>query len=86
MPGGERTDEGAAGVLAQPQHGAHSLGVGLLHQQLNDGLAVRLDQVPALSRQGGGQHGAHLLHRVDHVRLGEEPNTGVLEEDGREHL
>lgn len=65
------TDVESAGLFAQAQQHAHRLGVGLLHQQVNDGLAVGLDQVLTLGREGLGQHRAHLLHSGNHFRLPE---------------
>lgn len=65
----ELTNKRAAGVIAECQHCADSLGVGLLHQQLNDGLAVGLNQVLTLARQSVGQKSTHLLHSFNHLLL-----------------
>lgn len=60
------------GTVAERQHRAHSLGVGLLHQQLDNGLSVRFNQVLTLGSQGGGQNGAHRLHSVNNLLLVQE--------------
>lgn len=63
------TDICAAGIVTQSQHGADSLGVGLLNQKLDDCRAISLDQILALGAQSGGQNGAHLLHSLNHFFL-----------------
>lgn len=65
----ELTDICAASILAESQHGADSLGVSLLHEQLDDGLAIGLNQVLTLGSQRGGQQCAHILHSMDHFLL-----------------
>jgi len=65
----ELTDISTAGVIAESNHGADSLGVGLLHQQLDDGLAICLNQVFTLAGQRGGQECAHLLHSLNNLLL-----------------
>lgn len=57
------------GVIAERQHCAHCFGVSLLHQQLNDGLAIGLNQVLTLTTQSGGQICAHLLNCFNHLLL-----------------
>lgn len=65
----ELTDICTSGLIAQCQHCADSLGVSLLHQQLNDCLAVGLNQVLTLRGQRFGQICAHLLHSLNHFLL-----------------
>lgn len=57
------------GIIAERQHCAHCFGVSLLHQQLNDGLAIGLNQVFTLTTQSGGQICAHLLNCFNHLLL-----------------
>lgn len=64
-----RTYKVAAGLLAEAEESADGFGVGFLHQQLNDGLSVGFNQVPALSCEGGGQDVAHLLHSLHDLFL-----------------
>lgn len=65
----ELTNICTASVVTESQHSADSLGVCLLHQQLDDGLAVRFHQVFALATQRGRQVRAHFLHSVNHLLL-----------------
>lgn len=57
------------GFSTESQHCAHSLGVCLLHQQLNDGFAIGFNQVFTLATPRGGQVRAHLLHSMNHLLL-----------------
>lgn len=43
-----------ADPIAESEEGADGFGIGLLHKQFNDGLAVGLNQVLALSSECGG--------------------------------
>lgn len=65
------TDEGMTRITAQPQNAADSLGISLLDQQLNDCLAIGIDQILALSRKGVRQEAAHFLHSLHHFFLKE---------------
>ncbi len=65
----ELTNKCTARVIAECQHFADSLGVSLLDQQLNDGLAIGLNQVFTLCRESIGQVCAHLLHSLNHLLL-----------------
>lgn len=66
---GEPTNVSAVGVIAERQHCAHRFGVSLLHQQLNDGLSIGLNQVLALGIQTGWQVVAHRLNSFNHLLL-----------------
>lgn len=63
------TNISTVGIIAKRQHCAHCFGVSLLHQQLNDGLAIGLNQVLTLTTQSGGQICAHLLNCFNHLLL-----------------
>lgn len=76
-PEGLLTHVSAAGIVAQAQHCADSLGVDLLHQQLDDGLSVCLDQVFALSGEGRGHKVTDLLHCLDYLLLERQVSTKV---------
>lgn len=65
----ELTNICTAGIVTESQHCADSLGVCLLHQQLNDGFAVRFNQVFALAPYRGRQVRAHFLHSLNHLLL-----------------
>lgn len=72
LNGSKLTDNSPSLLVAECQHGADGLWVSLLHQKLDDGLAVGVNQVLALVAQGGGQICAHLLHSLNHLLLRSE--------------
>ncbi len=43
-----------ADPIAESEERADGFGIGLLHKQFNDGLAIGLNQVLALSSESGG--------------------------------
>lgn len=58
-----------ADPIAEPEERADRFGIGLLHEQFNDGLPVGVNKILALSRERGGQNITDFLHSLHNLFL-----------------